>query len=95
MADSTMRDVDKTTRTLNLRKKILDGHKMSPTKDQKVWGQMIKLQTNNLTASIEKCDLIIKALEKLQKAVKVCSDELESEIVSLRKALEANNTKLK
>ena len=37
MADSTMRDVDKTTRTLNLRKKILVGHKMTPVKDQKVW----------------------------------------------------------
>lgn len=95
MADSTMRDVDKTTRTLNLRKKILVGHKMTPNKDQKVWGQMIKLQTNNLTASIEKCDMIIKALEKLQKAVKVCSDELESEIVQLRKTIEASNANLK
>ena len=43
MADSTARDVDKSTRTLRLRKKILDGHRMSPNKDQKVWGQMIKL----------------------------------------------------
>jgi archaellum component FlaC len=39
--------------------------------------------------------MIIKALEKLQKAVKVCSDELESEIVQLRKTIEASNANLK
>lgn len=48
-----------------------------------------------MTASIEKCDLIIAALDKLQKAVKICSDELESEIVQLRKTLEASNANLK
>jgi hypothetical protein len=37
MADSTIRDVDKSTRTLKLRKKILDGDRMSPEKDKKIW----------------------------------------------------------
>jgi len=95
MADSTSHDVDKTNRTLNLRKKILDGHRMSPEKDQKIWNQTIKMQVNNMTASIEKCDVIIKALTDLQKAVKVCNDTLEAEIVALRKKLEASNTNLK
>jgi len=44
---------------------------------------MIKLQTNNMTASIEKCDVIINALGNLQKAVKAASDVLENEIVDL------------
>jgi hypothetical protein len=65
MTDSTIRDVDKSTRTLKLRKKVLDGHKLSPEKDLKIWNQVIKRQTNDLTASIEKCDEIIKALESL------------------------------
>lgn len=95
MADSTSRDVDKTNRTLNLRAKILTGHRMSPEKDQKIWNQTIKMQVNNMTASIEKCDVIIKALVALQKAVKVCNDTLEAEIVSLRKKLEASNANLK
>lgn len=56
---------------------------------------MIKLQTNNMTASIEKCDEIIKALEKLQKAVKKCSDELENEISSLKKQIESQSVQLK
>jgi hypothetical protein len=95
MADSTIRDVDKSTRTLKLRKKILDGDRMSPEKDQKIWNQTIKGQTQNLTDSIEKCDKIISALEKLQKAVAVCRDELQNEIDSLRKRLEASNKELK
>jgi len=48
MADSTIRDCDKTIRTLNLRKKILDGHRMAPEKDVKVWDMTIKAQISNL-----------------------------------------------
>jgi len=65
MTDSTIRDVDKSTRTLKLRKKVLDGKHLSPEKDLKIWNQVIKRQTNDLTESIEKCDKIIKALESL------------------------------
>jgi hypothetical protein len=65
MTDSTIRDVDKTTRTLKLRKKILDAKHLQPEKDLKIWNQAIKGQVQNLTSSIEKCDKIIKALEAL------------------------------
>lgn len=99
MADSTIRDVDKTSRALNLRKKILAGEgrggAMTPEKDVNIWKQTIKMQTNNMTDSIEKCDKIITALGALQKAVKQCSDELQSEIDQLRKRLEASNKELK
>jgi len=95
MADSTQNDVKKTVRTLGLRKKILGKNTLTPAKDVKVWGMAIKEQTNGLTDSIEKCDVIIKALEALQKAVKACNDELEKEIDNLRKSLEASNQQLK
>jgi hypothetical protein len=44
-----------------------------------------------MDASIKECDVIIKALKELQKNVKACSDELENEIDTLRKTLEASN----
>lgn len=47
-----------------------------------------------MTASIEKCDVIIKALGVLQKAVKKCNDTLTAEIISLKKQLEARNKQL-
>jgi hypothetical protein len=65
MADTTTNDVNKTLRTLGLRTKILRKGTITPKKDVKVWGMAIKEQTNGLTESITKCDLIIKALEKL------------------------------
>lgn len=95
MADTTDHDAEKTLKTLGLRSKILAKGTLNPTKDVKVWGRAIKEQTNGLTESISKCDTIIASLEKLQKAVKQCNDELASEIESLRGKLEASNTQLK
>ena len=65
MTDSTINDVRKTQRTLGLRKKVLEGSRMTPEKDLKVWNMTIKGQVQNLEDSIEKCDKIIKALEDL------------------------------
>ena len=48
MADSTMNDCGKTIRTLNLRKKVLEGGRMGPEKDVKIWDMTIKAQINNL-----------------------------------------------
>jgi hypothetical protein len=102
MADSTFNDAKKTIRTLNLRDKKLARNKagnptrgLTPLIDVKIWGKAIKEQTEGLTASIEKCDVIIKSLAKLQKAVKACNDQLEVEIDNLKKQLEASNQKLK
>jgi chromosome segregation ATPase len=95
MADTTDHDAEKTLKTLGLRSKILKKGTLNPTKDVKVWGRAIKEQTNGLTESISKCDTIIASLEKLQKAVKQCNDELASEIESLRGKLEASNKQLK
>jgi len=65
MTDSTIRDVDKTKRTLGLRKRLLTKKTITADKDLKVWNMTIKGQVNGLTDSIEKCDKIIKALESL------------------------------
>jgi len=53
------------------------------------------MQTNNMTDSIEKCDLIIKMLGKLQKDVKKCNDELSSEIKKLEQTLKSRSVQLK
>jgi len=95
MTDSTINDVRKSQKTLNLRKKVLVGHRLSPEKDLKVWNMTIKGQVNNLTDSIMKCDKIIKALEDLQKNTKHAKDTLDQAIDDLRKQLEANNRSLK
>jgi len=44
-----------------------------------------------MEASIDACDVIIKALGELQKSVKACNDELLAEIDSLKQRLEASN----
>jgi len=68
---------------------------MNPKSDSLIWNKVIKAQTNNMTDSIAKCDIIIKALGELQKAVKVCSDELEQQIALLDKTVKASNENLK
>jgi len=42
MTDSTVNDVKKSMRTLNLRKKILNNHSLAPEKDVKIWDMTIK-----------------------------------------------------
>lgn len=96
MTDTTIRDVDKSTRTLNLRKKVLTGNtKLSPEKDLKIWNMTIKAQVQNLTDSIEKCDAIIKALRDLQKNTKQAADNLDTALDDLDKQLKARNADLK
>lgn len=79
MTDSTINDVRKTQKTLNLRRKVLGTSKnLTPEKDLKIWEMTIKGQVNNLTDSIEKCDKIIQALVELQKNTKFSKDRLDS-----------------
>jgi copper chaperone CopZ len=91
MTDSTARGVERSQRTLGLRRKMLTNKTITSEKDLKVWNMTIKSQVNELTDSIEKCDAIIKALEDLQKNTKKCKDTLDEAIDTLRKTLEASN----
>lgn len=95
MADSTIRDTEKSSRTLGLRATIAGKGRLTPEKDVKIWDKTIKGQIQDMEANIQKCDEIIKALGVLQKGVKQCNDTLLAEIDNLRKKLEASNAQLK
>lgn len=70
MAQSTKNDVKKVRRNLGLRSKRLQEGRdkkraFTASFDEKLWKRTIKYSSNNLGASIEKCDKIIEALKKL------------------------------
>lgn len=70
-----------------------DGAARGPILDFKIWGMVIKNQLADLNASIEKCDVIIKQLTKLQVDAARTQDDLENQIKAMEVQLKNEQTK--
>lgn len=61
-----------------------------PMLDLKVWTFTIRRQVEDLTDQIDKCDAIIKILEKLQKDVAAVKAKLDTELDNIKNRLESS-----
>jgi len=98
LAQTTKDNIRRSVRKLQLRKKYLDNGKMKPTFDVKIWKYEIKCQNNDLATQLEKCNAIVKVLEKLQKDCARTADDLNNVLLSikeqLKKRIAASKTKI-
>jgi hypothetical protein len=77
LAVTTQGNLNRSIRKLNLRKRYVEGDKLKPTTDAKIWKYEVRYQEDDLKQSLEKCNLIVKNLEKLQKDCARTSDNLD------------------
>jgi len=98
LAQTTKDNLRRSIKKLNLRKKYLDGDKLKPSTDAKIWKYEVKYQNSDLLQSLEKCNAIVKVLEKLQKDCARTSDNLENVLKvikeDLKKRIAAGKTKI-
>jgi hypothetical protein len=98
LAQTTKDNLRRSIKKLNLRKKYLDGDKLKPSTDAKIWKYEVKYQNSDLQQSLDKCNAIVKVLEKLQKDCARTSDNLENVLKvikeELKKKIAASKTKI-
>lgn len=87
LAMTTSDNLGRSIRKLNLRKRYIEGDKLKPLTDAKIWKFEIKYQQNDLKVSLEKCDAIVKVLEKLQKDCAKTSDNLNNVLLRIKEML--------
>lgn len=100
LAQTTKDNLNRSIKKLNLRKKYEEKGTLAskPNTEIKIWKYEIKYQSQDLATSLEKCNLIVKVLEDLQKNCARTSDNLENVLKvikeQLKKRIEASKTKI-
>lgn len=87
LAKSTKSNLRRSVRKLDLRKKYLEGDKLKPNTDAKIWKYEIKSQVADLTVSLEEVNKIVKVLEKLQVNCVKTADDLDNVLKSIKEQL--------
>ena len=98
LATTTRDNLGRSMRKLNLRKRYEEKGRLKPSTDAKIWKYEIRYQEQDLTQSLEKCNGIVKVLEKLQKDCARTSDNLDNVLKiikeELKKKINAGKTKV-
>lgn len=98
LATTTKDNLRRSIRKLDLRKKYLDGDRLKPNTDAKIWKYECKSQVADLGMSLDKCNAIVVILEKLQKDCAKTSDDLNNVLLKikemLKKRIEAKKIKI-
>lgn len=87
LASMTKDNLRRSIRKLALREKYLEGNKLKPSTDAKIWKYECKSQISDLGISLEKCNAIVKVLEKLQKDCARTADDLNSVLLKIKEML--------
>lgn len=80
----TKNNLRRSIRKLDLRAKYLGKGSLKPSTDAKIWKYECKSQISDLGVSLEKCGLIVKVLEKLQKDCARTADDLSNVLLNIK-----------
>jgi hypothetical protein len=83
----TKSNLRRSIRKLDLRSKYLGKGTLKPNTDAKIWKYECKSQIADLGVSLEKCGLIVKVLEKLQKDCARTADDLNNVLLKIKDML--------
>lgn len=98
LAQTTLDNIGRSVRKLNLRKKYELNGRMTPTFDVKIWKLEVRNQKNDLETQLAQCKKIIGILEALQKNCARTADDLNNVLLNLKeqlkKRIEANKVNI-
>lgn len=98
MATSTNDNLARSFRKLSLRKRYLDGNRMSASFDVKIWKYLLKSNNNDINSQLEKLTSIIGHLSDLSKKTAVIADDIDGVLksveVKIKKDVESNRAKM-